>query len=515
MTLPTNTAQPVTSRKSVPEPKGAMTKPKTVLPLAQDLKSLLGDARRRTQTPIKSLYKYFFLPDMLTLAAGLPHPSTFAFEDLQATVPVPGQATADNDPESSSKAKVSVSFFPAPGADPSQASIALAKSLQYGTTRGIQAFQEFARAHIQEVHAPPYADWDVIGTTGNTDALSKSIGLIGSPGDSLLVDEWTYPAAVDTAQSHGVKLAPVPMDHDGMDPTALDTLLSDWTKDHPNAPKPKMVYLVPTGQNPTGVTMPLPRRRAIYQLAQKHNLVIFEDDPYYYMQYAAYQTPEERAVEGEVSQPGLSGLMPSFLSMDVDGRVIRMDSFSKVLAPGTRVGWITASAQFIPYIEYHNETTCQQPSGFSQSLVTELLTNVWGHDGWTWYLENLQLEYYQRRNLFMDVVQKHIKGLAEYVIPNAGMFLWLRALLPKNVTGEALSGRESTKPIMEQMLEAFIEARVMIIPGYLFAGQLDRTARAQEPYFRAAFSFTDPKDFEPAVERVAKVLRQFKCGKSA
>ncbi|KAJ1959968.1 hypothetical protein IWQ62_004406 [Dispira parvispora] len=515
MTLPTNTAQPATLGKAKPEPEGELTKPEKVLPLAQDLKGLLGDARRRTQTPIKSLYKHFFLPGMLTLAAGLPHPSTFAFEDLQVTVPVPGHVTADNHHKSSSKAKLSVPFFPAPGADPSQASIALVKSLQYGTTRGIQAFQDFAREHTQEIHAPPYADWDVIGTTGNTDALSKAIGLIGSPGDSMLVDEWTYPAAVDTAQSHGVKLAPVPMDHDGMDPTALDALLSDWARAHPNSPKPKMMYLVPTGQNPTGVTMSLPRRRAIYQLAQKHNLIIFEDDPYYYMQYAAYQSPEKRAAEGEVSQPGLSGLMPSFLSMDVDGRVIRMDSFSKILAPGTRTGWITASTQFIPYIEYHNETTCQQPSGFSQAIITELLTNVWGHDGWAWYLKNLQLEYYERRNLFIDVVEKHLKGLAEYVIPDAGMFLWLRALLPQNAADESLPGSQSTKPIMEQMLEAFIEARVMVIPGYLFAGQLDRTARAREPYFRTAFSTTDPKDFEPAVQRVAKVLRQFKCGKSA
>ncbi|RKP38429.1 pyridoxal phosphate-dependent transferase [Dimargaris cristalligena] len=487
---------------------------------ALDFSNLLGDAKRRTQTPIKSLYNLFFLPGMLNLSAGLPHPSTFAFRSLSASVP-----DGPSSPSSRPLTSMSIPFLPSADSDAINKTIALTHSLQYGTTRGIPAYQAFVRQHTQEIHAPPYADWDVIGTVGNTDALSKAIGLIGSPGDTMLVDEWTYPAAVDTAQSHDVRLGPVSMDEQGMLPDALDQVLTNWTSTYgPDRPVPKMIYLVPTGQNPTGATMPLERRRAIYAQAQKHNLIIFEDDPYYYLQYADYQSPETRDNDHPDAQPGLSGLLPSFLSLDVDGRVIRMDSFSKILAPGSRTGWITASKQFLPYIEFHNETTVQQPSGLSQALLTELLTNVWSHKGWSDYLKQLQFDYFRRRNLFVDLVHRYLDGLADYVVPEAGMFVWLRPRFPQALlapypdpapSSKGQSEAEaaaSPKPIMPQVLDAMVEARVMLIPGYFFAGQIDRTERVNAPYLRAAFSFTKPEEFEPALQRLAGVLRQFDCG---
>ncbi|KAJ1969733.1 hypothetical protein IWQ62_000435 [Dispira parvispora] len=479
---------------------------------ALDFLHLLGDGRRRTQTPIESLYGYVFRPDMLSLLAGLPHHSTFVFRSLKVTVPKMGQGMQRAIPmdESVATQEIDIPFFPAVGANPTECSIALKNSMQYGVTRGIKGFLDFAREHIQYMHDPPYADWDVIATIGNTDALAKAISLIGSPGDYLLVDEWTYPAAVDTARSHDVWCAPVLMDTLGMLPSKLDQLLSNWTQEYPGKPQPKMMYLVPTGQNPTGVTMPLHRRQAIYQLAQKHNLIIFEDDPYYYMQYASYHPPQERQSNETDRQPGLNNLIPSFLSLDTDGRVIRMDTFSKILAPGTRAGWITANAQFVRYIEYHNETTIQQPAGFSQAAITELLTNVWGHQGWIRFLKQLQFDYYHRRNIYVDMLQKHLEGMVEYIIPNAGMFVWLKLLLPSH----RLMPKNPDQSIMEELFHAFVEAKVVVMPGFYFVGDRGNKASGQQPFLRTAFSCTDVKDFEPAVERMAQVLQEYECGKS-
>ncbi|KAJ1922633.1 hypothetical protein IWQ60_006400 [Tieghemiomyces parasiticus] len=466
---------------------------------ALNLLSLLGDAARRTQTPIKTLYPYFNLPGMLSLAAGQPHPHTFAIRSLTVTVP-------SLDDDGPTEVPLTIPFEPATGATPAEASVAVARSMQYGTTRGISGYQAFARAHTAALHHPPYADWDVIATVGNTDGLAKCLGLIGSGGDSLLLDEWTYPAAVDTATSHNISTVPIRMDRDGMCPTDLERVLTTWPADRP---RPKMMYLVPTGQNPTGVTMPIERRRAIYALAQRFNVMIFEDDPYYYLQYAAYQPPAERRTPLTAGdQPGLSGLIPSFLALDVDGRVIRLDSFSKTLGPGFRTGWLTASKQFLPYVEYHHETTTQQPAGPAQAIVTELLTRHWGHDGFARYLRRLQHGYYERRNRFLDTVSRHLDGLVDYVVPDAGMFVWFRLRLPAGVTGA------DDQP-MQSLLQGLVAAKVIAIPGYLFAGQIDRAARSNEPYLRAAFSITNPDDFEPAVERLAGVLRAMGCGSGA
>ncbi|KAJ1922082.1 hypothetical protein IWQ60_006621 [Tieghemiomyces parasiticus] len=472
---------------------------------ALDLLPLLGDAKRRSRTPIKQLYQYFFMPGMLSLSAGLPHPSSFAFRSLSATVPSMEAANVNGVPSPAPELQVTIPFHPAPGSGPLQASVALCNSLQYGTAQGILGLQAFLREHVEEIHHPPYADWDVITTVGSTDALDKAVSLIGTAGDYLLVDEWTYPAAIDTATSNGLHTTPIPMDQDGMIPEALEQTLSTWPADRP---RPKLLYLVPTGQNPTGATLPLSRRRAIYALAQSYNLIIIEDDPYYYLQFAPYQPAAERTNDSMDAQPGLSGLLPSFLSLDTDGRVLRLDSFSKILAPGSRCGWITTSKQFLPYLEYHNETTIQQPSGFSQAIITELLTNTWKHAGWSMYLKRLQYDYYQRRNLFIDQLAKHLNGLVDYAVPPAGMFCWIKLRLPSSLTGS----RGADRDVMGDILEALVAERVIAIPGHYFAGQIDRAAMAQEPYFRTAFAHASPEDFGPALERMARALQRFNLG---
>ena len=120
----------------------------------------------------------------------------------------------------------------------------------------------------------------------------------------------------------------------------------------------------------------------------------------------------------------LSTLIPSLLSMDIDGRVLRMDSFSKVLVPGSRLGWVTGSAQVIERYIRHAEVASQGPSGFSQVILWKLLDETWGHEGYLRWLMELRMHYTRRRNMLLAACEEHLpREVVSWSPPAAGMFV--------------------------------------------------------------------------------------------
>jgi aromatic amino acid aminotransferase I len=237
-------------------------------------------------------------------------------------------------------------------------------------------------------------------------------------GDYIILENYTFASALETAWPLGIKSLSVKMDAQGLIPQALDDELSSWDESKREARKPFLLYMVPTGQNPTGATQSLERRKAIYAVAQKHDLYIVEDEPYYYLQLPTFKA-EEPSRDTQAR-----GLIPSYLSLDVDGRVLRMDSLSKVLAPGSRTGWVTASQQVIEKFVRQNETSSQHPSGFSQVIIFKLLNHHWGHLGFIKWLENIQSEYTWRRNAFVQACVEFLpEGVTRFVPSEAGMFV--------------------------------------------------------------------------------------------
>ncbi|KAJ2387127.1 hypothetical protein GGI23_006346, partial [Coemansia sp. RSA 2559] len=463
-------------------------------PHAKDLSGLFTEVtKRRKNSPLKTFQKYMDAdPTIVSLGAGLPHPDTFPFASISATVAEAGMSVTN--PDTATKVVAVATKKATANVE------GLERFLQYGNGRGVSSYIQFVREHVERVHAPPYEDWDVVVSLGNTDALTKAIALFYQSGDTLIVDEWTYPAAIETVRPMGIILAPVEMDSEGMVPSDLDRLCATWSGPG-NAPR--LVYMVPTAQNPTGATMSLARRRGIYAVAQKHNLVIVEDDPYYYLQLGPYKPltdvkdPEDRYKD----LPGTASLIPSLLSIDTDGRVIRLDSFSKVLAPGLRCGWITAPRYITDKIQFHNETSIQQPAGFSQAIVSKLMNEDWGHAGWERHLVQTQREYAERRDQFVDICQSHLKGKVEFTVPTAGMFLWFRVLLNEESTKK--------KGVMREIFESMISNHVLLVPGFMFSplGQTDEVL--DKPYMRAAFSYAAVSRFETAISRLAQALEPF------
>lgn len=247
-------------------------------------------------------------------------------------------------------------------------------------------------------------------------------------GDTVLTEAFSFSTALETVAPLGVKAAGVEIDEEGLIPEKMDELLSNWDAKARGSRKPHLLYTVPSGQNPTGATQGTERRQQIYRVAQKHDLYIIEDEPYYFLQMQPYTGRDAPPVPAPTSVDDfISSLIPSLLTIDVDGRVMRMDSFSKVLVPGSRLGWITASAQIIERYVRHAEVASQGPSGFSQLILYKLLDETWGHEGYLRWLMNLRLEYTKKRNALLAACEDHLPGdLVSWVPPKAGMFVSTR-----------------------------------------------------------------------------------------
>lgn len=194
----------------------------------------------------------------------------------------------------------------------------------------------------------------------------------------------------------GCNLHGIRTDGHGLDPAHLKHVLSTWD---PSKSRPKMLYLIPNGGNPTGSTLTLERKKAIYQLAREHDLIIIEDDPYYFLQFG----PKA----------------PSFFSMDEDARVVRLDSFSKVVSSGLRIGFATGPKPLIERIQLHGQASSLHPSGLSQAALLAYLNHV-GQDGFVEHTLKVAKFYEGRRDVFCRAASRHLKGLVEMVEPSAG-----------------------------------------------------------------------------------------------
>ncbi|KAJ2287143.1 Aromatic/aminoadipate aminotransferase 1, partial [Coemansia sp. RSA 2706] len=228
-------------------------------PLAKDLSHLFIPAQRAHQkSPFKAVMGNPTL-EMINMAGGMPSPSTFPLVQLQATVRTAGQ-----------DGTLSLERTQSSGTTES-----LDKLLQYNDGRGMDSYCRFLRRFTELAHRPQYADWDVIASCGNTDSIAKAVSLFCQQGDHIIVEQFSFPGALCSLKFANVKPVAVSMDSEGVVPEALDGLCSSWA----GATPLRAMYLVPTGQNPTGATMSLERRQAVYAVAQKHDLVIIEDDP--------------------------------------------------------------------------------------------------------------------------------------------------------------------------------------------------------------------------------------------
>ncbi|EFX01316.1 aromatic amino acid aminotransferase [Grosmannia clavigera kw1407] len=534
-------------------------------PLPLDLTHLISEATKlRKASRMKQYYKFFQIPGAGNLAGGLPHVSYFPYDTLEAQIAQPdrwlpspqtavlsdGTNTDDEDDDailitgkmagaklassvSSARTAPAASLVSPPNrlapvhlqipktVPPSapDKKIDLASALQYGGSDGYAPLLSWVRSFVRD-HVHPNVPYrggpEVIMTVGATDGLSKTLELFVNrwnpthndvrdrPG--LLVEPFIYGNALSQAAAYGLQIVTVEADEGGMlayGPGGLEDVLSSW--DSSRGRRPHMLYNVTLGHNPTGIILSIERRRELYAVCSRFDVVIIEDDPYWHLQYPS--AAEAEAVSRNLPRPKpapltkpigpnqrssgydfLDSLVPSFLSIDVDGRVIRLDTFSKTVAPGCRVGWITAQPDLIEKFVRITEGTTSQPSGFVQSLLSELVRGptpaalaaavagsssssrgVWGTkrsspsssgslgtsnsfagwqtDGWVRWLEGVRGEYERRMTQMCTILDDNACQLKQgtpvrpseadwgvitktklysFSWPRAGMFVWVR-----------------------------------------------------------------------------------------
>lgn len=301
-----------------------------------------------------------------------------------------------------------------------------------------------------------------------------------------------------------------------------------------------------TGQNPTGRTLSLERRREIYALCQKYDVIIIEDDPYWNLQYpSAYKTAsKEPNVRCNYNAHGkssgydfLDSLVPSYLSVDVDGRVVRLDTFSKTVAPGCRLGWITAQPAIIERLARITETSTQQPSGFVQSMVAELILGQqddstgsgkdeqsWKMDGWVRWLAGLRAGYERRMQVMCNILDdgKHIirDGSAgyetweivdkvqmyEFSWPTGGMFVWLKACLETHPLHSKYRPEKLSRALWAHLIRK--PYLCLAAPGTMFASTPESVDDAV-PYMRLCFAAIGESEVSDISQRLVDGFRSF------
>ncbi|KAI5809303.1 pyridoxal phosphate-dependent transferase [Pyronema omphalodes] len=457
---------------------------------------LSTESKARKSTVLKSLAKHMATPGMISLGGGLPLGEYFPFESFDVKVPALGKFT-----QAETEVSGEIMHIGKHDIRDGKSSYDLWVALNYGQATGSAQLLRWITEHTEIVHNPPYRDWACTMSAGSTSSLDMVYRMFLERGDYVISEEYTFATAVETSHPLGCRFVGVAMDEEGMIPSALDTLLATWDVEARGARKPFLMYTVPSGQNPTGATQSAQRRKEIYKVAQKHDLIIIEDEPYYFLQMNPYGVPAEEQKTQLTSEEFIASLVPSLLSIDTDGRVVRLDSFSKVLAPGSRTGWVVASAQICERIQRHGEVSTQHPSGISQVILHRLLDEQWGHAGYLQWLGNIRKEYTQRRDVLMAACEEHLpKSVVSWTPPAAGMFHWMNLDISK------YPGNKTPKEIEEEVFAKAIKECVLVTPGSYFLA--DQETEMKKVFFRATFAAAEFGAMNEAIRRFGVAIRE-------
>ncbi|KZP00312.1 PLP-dependent transferase [Calocera viscosa TUFC12733] len=537
----------------------------------------LSNARK--VSPLKGLMKYMAQPGMISMAGGLPHESYFPFEEISAQTALADSFSLTPEEKSSfgwlwtlfgggATKKTKEITIPKRAAGGDLQAVQLATALQYGQATGLPLLQKFINEFVIKVYRPANPTTTTLVHVGNTDGWAKCVLTLCNPGEGIIVEEYTYPSALASAWPLGVRPVPIKMDGEGMLAGDLDQVLSGWDVEARNGmKKPHVMYTVPVGQNPCGTTMGEKRKKEIYAVCVKHDIIIVEDDPYYFLQCGSYIPKAQRAnvrqaEDGKDAEEAfIQSLAPSYVKVDYEGRVIRLDTFSKTIAPGSRLGFFTCNPMFAERLLRAGETSTQAPCGFGQALITSLL-NGWGMSGWIRWLRGIRAQYTMRRDMCMDalydnfdlredfragsisawdgatVLVAHKKGvqamekydsntsLFSIVPPVAGMFLWIKVHVYNHPAYDELirSGMSeslASATLTMRLWKKLVDNHILWSPGWYFATdgvepdipEMDFNAnvdsKGMEGCFRVAYSSASPAEMKKAMDVFSEQITKF------
>jgi 2-aminoadipate transaminase len=372
---------------------------------------------------VREILKLTQSPDIISFAGGLPSPDSFPVEELR---------------------NITAELFTGD-----------TSFLQYGITEGLPGLREFAAGWVNDfgIQAKPE---NVLVLSGSQQGIDLACKALINPGDVILVEQPTYLAALQIFQTYEAQVVEVAGDEEGMLPDALAEAIRRY--------HPRMVYVIPTFQNPSGICWSLERRQALSQAAAEHDFIILEDDPYGRLRYSGTHVP---------AIAGIDGLQ----------RSIYLGSFSKVIAPGLRVGYAIAPPELLQPMVVGKQGTDVHTSNLSQQIIMR-----YAHKGgFDQHLPKVRAQYGEKCQLMLQSLAKHFPAASTWTKPQGGLFLWV-----------TLKDVISTTALLEQA----IAAKVAFIPGTPFSATGGCTN-----CMRLNFSNASLANIETGIERIAQVIK--------
>lgn len=374
---------------------------------------------------IREILKYVSMPGVISLAGGNPSPLSFPKEEVLAI-------TTDiltNQPD---------------------------VALQYSMSEGYPALIKNIEDKLLTPDGLTKDGDSILVTAGAQQAIELFTKCICNPGDTVIAENPSFIGALNAFRSYNCNLAGVDLDDEGIIIEELEKAIAE----NDNV---KVIYLIPNFQNPSGKTMSLARRKAVYEIAKKNGILILEDNPYGKLRF-----------EGED--------IPAIKTFDEDGIVAYCGSFSKILAPGLRVGYIAAPAPIVTKMVVAKQCTDVHTTLLSQMICGEFLNGDYeGH------IQKIIELYRGKRNAMITAIKKYFPDTVSYTQPEGGLFIW--CTLP--------AGMDSAP-----FCKTAVENKVATVPGATF--NVDETATSN--CFRLNFSMPSDEQIDKGIKTLGELL---------
>ena len=397
----------------------------------RDLSRLFSDrAKKFRKSEIRELLKVTESPDIISFAGGLPNPATFPIKELQ---------------------DISNYILKNHGKE----------ALQYGTTEGYRELRKILaeRAYKDGINV---TEENVLITGGSQQALDIIGKIFLEPGDTAIVGLPSYLGGLNAFRSYECNMVGIPLDKDGMIIDVLEEKIKELIKEKII---PKFIYVIPTFQNPAGVVLSEKRRKKLLDIANEHDLLIIEDDPYSRLRY-----------NGNPIKP--------LKSFDDEDRVIYMSTFSKILSPGFRLAWVIGDAEIIKKMVIAKQAMDLCTNTFTQHLAYEFIRR----GSLDLHILKIIEIYKPKRDIMIKNIEEHFPEGYTCNRPEGGMFAWVT--LPEYIDTEKMF----IEAIKEKV--AYVHGRAFYVDG------------SGGNTMRLNFSYPSNEQIEEGIKRLAKVIEK-------
>lgn len=387
---------------------------------SERVKPLKGSAIRET-------FKVLSMPGMISFAGGAPAPEMFPAAEL---------------------AEIAEEILSKKGI----------KALQYGITEGYAPFKEQVRERLNKINSVKDSD-EVLIVTGGQQGIMLTTQVLINEGDTVITESPSFIGALNCFRSFAGNITGIQMQPDGLDLDKLEDTLKNS--------KAKLLYTIPTFQNPTGITMSLEKRKELLRLADKYDFMILEDNPY-----------------GDLRFSGED--IPTIKELDENGRVIHCGSFSKILSPGLRLGYVCANKELIEKMTVCKQTTDVHTPVLTQMIASEFLKRYNIDD----YIQKSRELYGRKCRYMQECIAKYFPDFIKTTSPNGGLFLWCSS----DVEFDSM-----------QVQKRAIENKVAFVPGATLMPETDIVTSA----FRLNYSASSEEKIKEGIQILGEVLKEY------